>query len=109
MSNSTHFDIPLNVITKIISEAIPDELEVHDDFIKALSRATSLFILYSTTRANQVASENSRRSVYSQDVLTAISSLGFDHLLPNLINWHSMYMEEEESHETDEKPDFQVE
>lgn len=33
MSNSTHFDIPLNVITKIISEAIPDELE--GNFIKS--------------------------------------------------------------------------
>lgn len=76
---------------------------MQEDFIKALSRATSLFILYSTTRANEVATENSRRTVYSQDVLNAISTLGFDHLVPELIKWHSVYMEEKENLKTNKK------
>lgn len=69
---------------------------VEQDFIKALARAAHLFILYSTTRANEVAEENNRRTVHSQDVLSAISFYGFDHLIPKLISWHRTYVEEKE-------------
>lgn len=55
-----------------------------------------MFILYSTTRANEVAGENNRRTVHSQDVLNAIDSLGFEHMIPELIKWHSVYIEERE-------------
>lgn len=120
MTQSSEFTIPLSLITKIIVETVTEDISglyilyyyftfiwsiflcylsycfiaVQEDYIKALSRATSLFILYCTTRANEVASENNRRSVYSQDVLQAIDHLGFDHLVPELVKWHSAYVEE---------------
>ena len=76
---------------------------VQEDFIKALSRATSLFILYSTTKANEIAAENNRRSVYAQDVLNAIGRLGLEHLVPDLVNWHSAFMEEKENAQKSKK------
>ncbi|OTF77936.1 Histone H2A-like protein [Euroglyphus maynei] len=98
MTGNSDFTIPLNVVTKIIAESLPDEstVTVEQDFIKALARAAHLFILYTTTRANEVAEENNRRTVHSQDVLSAISFYGFDHLIPKLIDCHRNYMEEKE-------------
>ena len=44
-----------------------------------------------------MASEKNRRSVYAQDVLNAIASLGLEHLVPDLVNWHTAFMEEKEN------------
>lgn len=78
-------------------------LSVQEDFVKALSRATSLFILYSTTKANEVASGKNRRTIHSQDVLESISSLGFEHIVPDLETWLAHFNDEKEK-ESAQKP-----
>lgn len=55
-----------------------------------------MFILYSTTKANEIAGENNRRTIHSQDVINAIDGLGFRHLVPELISWHSTFVDEKE-------------
>ncbi|KAH7643864.1 DNA polymerase epsilon subunit 3 [Dermatophagoides farinae] len=98
MAGNSDFTIPLNVVTKIIAESLPEEstVTVEQDFIKALARAAHLFILYSTTRASEMAIGNNRRTVHPQDVLSAISFYGFDHLIPKLISWHRTYVDEKQ-------------
>lgn len=39
---------------------------------------------------------NNRRTVHPQDVLSAISFYGFDHLIPKLISWHRTYVDEKQ-------------
>lgn len=76
---------------------------VQEDYVKALSRATSLFILYSTTRANEVASSKNRRTIHSQDVLESIAHLGFEHIVPELVTWLAHFNNEKEK-ENAQKP-----
>lgn len=76
---------------------------VQEDYVKALSRATSLFILYSTTKANEIASGKNRRTIHSQDVLDSISHLGFEHLVPELETWLAHFNDEKEK-ESAQKP-----
>lgn len=64
--------------------------------MKALSRAANLFIVYVTSKANSIASENNRKTVYAQDVFDAITSVGLGCFLAELTEWHSAFVEEKE-------------
>ena len=35
--------------------------------------------------------------MHSQDILNAIHNVGFPHLVPELMSWHSAFMEEKEN------------
>ncbi|RWS18965.1 hypothetical protein B4U80_01740, partial [Leptotrombidium deliense] len=65
------FNLPLSVITKLIKDALPENSTVSKDARQALSKATSFFILYLTSCANNVATENERMDLTEQDVCDA--------------------------------------
>ncbi|KPM03651.1 Histone H2A-like protein 1 [Sarcoptes scabiei] len=98
MASNPDFTVPLSVVTKIFIDTLPEHfnITIDQDLIKALSRAAHLFIMTSTAKANAIAGENNRRTVHSQDIINAIVTLGFEHLVPILIDWHSTYIEERE-------------
>lgn len=54
---------------------------VGSDTKKAFGKACSLFILYLSTIAADVAKENSRTTVSASDILTALRDLEFDDFL----------------------------
>jgi len=64
---------------------------VSRDGRSAASRAVSIFILYLTTSANSIAANAKRKTLSAQDIIDAISSLGFDQFIPDLIQWHNSY------------------
>ncbi|CAG2122686.1 unnamed protein product, partial [Medioppia subpectinata] len=49
------FNMPSNVVAKIIKESLPSGVNVSADVRSAASRSASIFILYVTTCANSIA------------------------------------------------------
>lgn len=61
----------------------------------AFSKASSIFILYVTTIANDLAKEARRTTVTAQDVLHALRDLEFDEFLPAVEACLHAYKEQE--------------
>ena len=56
--------------------------------IKSLSlcQAASVFVLYATSQANTMAQNQSRKTIYSQDVISAMNEMEFDKFVRPLEN-----------------------
>jgi DNA polymerase epsilon subunit 3 len=76
--------LPLAPIMRIIRSKLPDGVMVGTETKKAFGKACSLFILYLTTIASDIAKENSRSTVTGADVLAALRDLEFDDLIPSV-------------------------
>ena len=68
-------------IMRIIKAKLPDNMQIGTDTKKALNKITSLFILYLSTVAADIAKENNRTSVSAEHMLSALRDLEFDDFL----------------------------
>jgi len=76
--------LPGASIMRIVKSKLPDGVMVGSETKKAFGKACSLFILYLTTIAADMAKENSRTTVSASDVLSALRDLEFDDFLPSV-------------------------
>ncbi|CAG2164192.1 unnamed protein product [Oppiella nova] len=88
------FNMPSNVVSKIIKDALPHGVNVSADVRSAASRSASIFILYVTTCANDIAVANKRKTLSAQDVLEAITQIGFEEFTEELMELHKTLMKE---------------
>lgn len=88
------FKLPTSVVQKIIKDALPDGVNVDKDARDAIARATSIFILYTTTCANGIAVGNKRKTMTAQDIIDSISNMAFDEFINELIKWHDGFRKE---------------
>ena len=51
-----------------------------------LCQAASVFVLYATSQANTLAQNQSRKTIYSQDVISAMNEMEFDKFVRPLEN-----------------------
>ncbi|CAG2106802.1 unnamed protein product [Medioppia subpectinata] len=83
------FNMPSNVVAKIIKESLPSGVNVSADVRSAASRmsadvrsaasrSASIFILYVTTCANSIAIANKRKTLTAQDVIEAMNQIDFE-------------------------------
>ena len=54
------------------------------DVRSAVSRSASIFILYLTTCANSIATEQKRKTLSPQDIIEAVNQIGFTHFTQQL-------------------------
>ena len=52
----------------------------------SLCQAASVFVLYATSQANTMAQNQSRKTIYSQDVISAMNEMEFDKFVRPLEN-----------------------
>jgi len=74
--------LPNAVVARIIKEALPPGSIVAKDAKAAIAKATSLFIVYISQTASELASNNKRKTLKETDILDALTETEFDDLVP---------------------------
>ncbi|BET02346.1 DNA polymerase epsilon [Nesidiocoris tenuis] len=77
-------NLPLSVITRIVKDSLPNGTNVSKEARTALARAASVFILYITSTANDIATKSSRKTINTNDVLKALEETEFDEFMEPL-------------------------
>ncbi|XP_042896365.1 DNA polymerase epsilon subunit 3 [Parasteatoda tepidariorum] len=85
------FNLPLSAISKIVKEAIPEGVQVTDVAKVALSKAASVFILYSTSSANNFSHAANRKRILGRDVFDALKDMKLEFLNHPLHNALTAY------------------
>lgn len=62
----------------------------------ACSRCASIFILYLTTCANNIALNHKRKTLTPQDVIDAIQDIGFGEFVPELDSFYQQLKEDKQ-------------
>jgi DNA polymerase epsilon subunit 3 len=73
--------LPLANVSRVIKSALGEGVFVSKEARTAIARAASVFVLHATNFANESAQLHKRRTIGSQDVLTALAQLECDTLV----------------------------
>jgi len=89
--------LPGASIMRIVKSKLPDGVMVGGETKKAFGKACSLFILYLTTIAADIAKESNRTTVSATDVLSALRDLEFDDFLSSVESSLAAFRESEKA------------
>jgi len=89
--------LPSAAVMRIIKSKLPDHVHIGKDTKAAFGKACSIFILYITTIANDLAKESKRTTVTAQDVINALKELEFDEFVPSIEACLAAYRESEKA------------
>merc|ERR1712083_743261 len=79
-------NLPTSIVSKIIKDCFPSTCKVSKEASAAIAKAASVFILYTTSSSNAVASKSNRKTISGQDVITAMGDMEFDKFVRPLEN-----------------------
>ena len=95
-------NLPTPVVSKLIKDCLPSTCKVTDEAkvaitkvkindihrfqIKDLFQAASVFVLYATSQANTIATNQSRKTISGSDVISAMGEMEFDKFVRPLEN-----------------------
>ena len=88
-------NLPMAVVTRITKEALPDGCIISKEARLALSKAASVFVLYATSCANNVAQKSKRKTLTAPDVFTAMEEMEFETFLEPLKDSLEAYRSEQ--------------
>lgn len=71
-------NLPNAVITRLIKDSLPEGIVVAKEARSAIARAASVFVLYTTSTANNLAQKNKKKTVSAQDVFNAMKEMEFE-------------------------------
>ncbi|XP_025837025.1 DNA polymerase epsilon subunit 3 [Agrilus planipennis] len=74
-------NLPTAPIQRIIKEVLPSNINLSKDTKSSLARAASVFILYVTSHASQLAQKSNRKTMLGQDIIEALENLEFEELV----------------------------
>lgn len=77
-------NLPLSVVTRIVRDALPDGVNVSKEARAALAKAASVFVLYATSCANNVAVKSKRKTVTGSDIIAAMEEMEFENFIDSL-------------------------
>lgn len=81
------FKMPEKVVTKLLRDALPDNVIVSKDAKNAACRSASIFILQLSIAAAEKAQNNNRRHLENQDIIKAVTDLGLGEYAPQLVRF----------------------
>ncbi|KJE90880.1 hypothetical protein CAOG_02118 [Capsaspora owczarzaki ATCC 30864] len=73
-------DLPRSVLQRLVKEAIADGLSINKDAKTAVTKSATVFILYLTAAANEIAQKANRKTINANDVMAALESVDLAHL-----------------------------
>ena len=76
--NPEDLNLPTAVVKRIVSDAVPPSCKVSKEANAAIAKAASVFVLYATSCANNVAQKSHRKTLTGADVIKAIHEMEFD-------------------------------
>lgn len=77
-------NLPNAVITRIIKDSLPEGVAIAKEARSAIAKAASVFILFTTSSANNLAQKNKKKTVSAQDVFNALKEMEFDKFIEPL-------------------------
>ena len=79
-------NLPSSVVSRIIKEALPPSVKVSKEAQAAVAKAASVFVLYATSCANNVALKSHRKTIHGNDVIKAMDDMEFEKFIKPLEN-----------------------
>lgn len=77
-------NLPNAVVSRIIKDALPPSVKVSKEAQAAVAKAASVFVLYATSCANNVALKYNRKTIHGGDVVKAMEDMEFDKFIKPL-------------------------
>ena len=76
--NPEDLNLPNAVVNRIVRDALPPSCKVSKEANAAIAKAASVFVLYATSCANNVAQKSHRKTLNGADVIKGIQEMEFD-------------------------------
>ncbi|CAG2255653.1 DNA polymerase epsilon subunit 3-like [Mytilus galloprovincialis] len=90
-------NLPNAVVTRIIKDAIPEGVNISKEARLAISKAASVFVLYATSCANNLALKGKRKTISATDVINSMEDMEFDQFVEPLKQVLEEYRKEQKS------------
>ena len=68
-------NLPNAVIMRLIKDTLPEGVAVAKEARSAIARAASVFVLFTTSSANNLAQKHKKKTVSAQDVFSALKEM----------------------------------
>mmetsp|Transcript_6535 Transcript_6535/g.11280 ORF Transcript_6535/g.11280 Transcript_6535/m.11280 type:complete len:121 (-) Transcript_6535:485-847(-) len=88
------FELPQASISRIVRKVLSPDVQVGKDAKSGFSKAATVFILYITATANDLARNNKRSTITAQDVIAALQELHMDDSISALEDYLAGYRKE---------------
>merc|ERR1712083_472312 len=96
-------NLPNAVVSRIIKEALPPSVKVSKEAQAAVAKAASVFVLYATSCANNVALKHHRKTIHGGDVVKAMEDMEFDKFIKPLENSLENWKDSQQKKKVDAK------
>lgn len=81
------FNMPEKIVTRLLKDALPDNVVISKDARNAACRSACIFILQLSIAAAEKAQMNKRRTLDNQDIIKAVKDLGLGEYAPQLVRF----------------------
>lgn len=81
------FKMPEKIVTKLLKDALPDNVILSKDAKNAACRSASIFILQLSIAAAEKAQDSNRSALENQDIIKAVTDLGLGEYAPQLVRF----------------------
>ena len=95
-SKQLDLEPPMATINRLMKASLSEGGSVSKEAKQMVSRSSSLFVLYVTNRASEIAQERKRQTINADDVQEALRNLNFDAFLGDVERAVEAFREEEE-------------
>ncbi|XP_058113341.1 nuclear transcription factor Y subunit B-6 [Magnolia sinica] len=90
--------MPIANVIRIMRKVLPTHAKISDDSKETMQECVSEYISFITSEANERCQREQRKTITAEDVLWAMSKLGFDDYIEPLIAYLRRYRELEGVH-----------
>ncbi|XP_053689642.1 DNA polymerase epsilon subunit 3 [Sabethes cyaneus] len=77
-------NLPNAVVTRLMKEALPADVKIASETRTALTRATSVFVLYLTSAATAVAQRNKQKTLSVDHIFAGLEEIEFESFIKPL-------------------------
>lgn len=81
------FMMPEKIVTRLLKDALPENVIISKDAKNAACRSASIFILQLSIAAAEKAQMSDRRTLENQDIIRAVTELGLGEYAPQLVRF----------------------
>ncbi|KAL9175054.1 hypothetical protein ABFS82_02G090900 [Erythranthe guttata] len=91
----TDLYMPMTNIVRVLRRVLPPHAKISDDAKEIIQECVSEFISIVTSEANEKAHREYRKTIHPEDLIAAMSSLGFDDYVEHLTVYLDKYRAED--------------
>merc|ERR1712212_605946 len=93
MGTTTRYTFPLNNISQVMKKVVPHSGKVAKEARECVQECVSEFISFITSEASERCQAEKRKTINGEDILFAMSTLGFDNYVEPLKLYLQKYRE----------------